>query len=92
MEIVRFWLLYVIYFTGMYGFKGGRKHDRKYPTVENVRDEFYKVHDGSIDADASLGEIPLVSKSTFRYYCFIYFHHLFVCSQLCGPLLLCLML
>ena len=55
----------------MYGFIGGKKDGRKYPTAENVREEFYNVHEGSVDADASMGEIPLVSTRTFRY-CFIY--------------------
>ena len=53
---------------GMYGFKGGPKQGRKYPTVASVREAFYKLHDEAVkDADPSAGEVPLVGKTTFRY-------------------------
>ena len=50
----------------MYGYRGGKKEGRKYPTVANVREEFYNIHEGVPDADPTLGEIPLVSQSTFK--------------------------
>lgn len=53
---------------GMYGFKGGPKQGRKYPTVASVREAFYELHDEAVkDADQSAGEVPLVGKTTFRY-------------------------
>lgn len=53
---------------GMYGYKGGKKEGRKYPTVKSVHEEFYKLHPGATkNADQSLGETPLVSLSTFRF-------------------------
>lgn len=51
----------------MYGYVGGSKEGRCYPTVESVRDRFYTVHEGVIDADPELGEIPLVGQDTFRF-------------------------
>ena len=52
----------------MYGYKGGSKEGRKYPTIQNVMDGFYEKHpDASLDPDIAAGEIPRVKLSTFGY-------------------------
>lgn len=55
-------------FTGMFGYKGGKKEGRRYPTMKNVRDDFYTIHEGvdPEEADPTRGEIPRVSCSVFR--------------------------
>lgn len=56
---------------GMYGYKGGPKEGRSYPTVAEVRRRFYEMHEGVRDADEEAGELPLVSLSLFRYFSII---------------------
>ena len=54
-------------FPDMYGYVGGKKEGRQYPTVANVREKFYEMHkDAARDPDPELGQIPLVQHSTFR--------------------------
>ena len=35
--------------SGMYGMKGGNKAGRVYPNIDNVREEFYRIHPPSDD-------------------------------------------
>ena len=49
--------------TGFYGVKGG-KGIRKYPTVQNVREAFYQLHEPS--DDPSPIDVTYVSESSFR--------------------------
>ena len=51
----------------MYGYVGGPKQGRKYPSVSNVREEFYERHqDACVYPEP--GEIPLVQKTIFRLF------------------------
>ena len=53
--------------VGMFGFKGGSKEGREYPTVKRVREKFYELHPEAVkDPDISMGEIPLVGITVFR--------------------------
>ena len=49
----------------MYGTKGGNAEERRYPTVSNVREEFYKTHEPCDDPDA--GHVQLVGETLFRF-------------------------
>ena len=51
----------------MWGFKGGRKEGREYPTVKSIMEKFYSIHEGTEDADITVGEIPKVGYGRFRY-------------------------
>ena len=52
----------------MWGVKGGRKEGRMYPTVQNVMVEFYQGHPSSEETEFSIGEIPKLTWSCFRYF------------------------
>lgn len=52
----------------MFGYKNGCKSGRKYPTTENVLEQFYLKHpDASQLADVTAGELRRVKVSTFRH-------------------------
>ena len=51
--------------AGMYGTKGGNAEERRYPTVSNVKEEFYKTHEPCDDPDA--GHVQLVGDTLFRF-------------------------
>ena len=52
--------------SGAYGYKGGDTSRVAYPTVESVRQEFYRTYPGVEDFDSSRGEIPIVGRTVFR--------------------------
>ena len=52
--------------SGAYGYKGGDTSRVAYPTVESVRQEFYRTYPGMEDFDSSRGEIPIVGRTVFR--------------------------
>jgi hypothetical protein len=49
----------------MYGTKGGNAEGRCYPTVSNVKEEFYKTHEPCDDPGA--GHVQFVSDTHFRF-------------------------
>ena len=55
----------------MYGHRGGDKTNCVYPTVQNVREQFYKAYPGepAETFDMTRGDIPLISEGKFRYKC-----------------------
>ena len=52
--------------SGAYDYKGGDTSRVAYPTVESVRQEFYRTYPGVEDFDSSRGEIPIVGRTVFR--------------------------
>ena len=58
---------FTIHISEMFGYVGGSKANREYPTVAKVMAAFYEMHPGTRMADLTEGEIPLVSSNTFRY-------------------------
>lgn len=53
--------------SGMWGYKGGSKENRIYPTVQNVREQFYKLYSSAFrGAKVEDLQIPLVGRTVFR--------------------------
>ena len=58
----------------MWGYKGGKKEGRIYPTVDNVREAFYKQYPAAFrGANVEELGIPLVGRTVFRLKSFIFY-------------------
>ena len=60
--------IFYYHIADMYGLKGGSKAICVYPTVKNVREEFYRAYPGEpfLTYDPTKGDIPLVGLGKFR--------------------------